>query len=187
MTCNITWLGPFGWPKFEGDLSAIPKVSGVYLQTVNYLNGYLIYGAGITKRPVSTRLREHTRNYLNGEYTVLDIASMKEGRRVEIWHGWGWTPEKRADFDKRRQMILEAARSQIEGFRIFVADVGNESRIRERLEAGIMDQLYKQPPPLCDIPDRGMYLAPRRMSETPIIVTNECQAVLHGLPASFEI
>jgi hypothetical protein len=78
-------------------------------------------------------------------------------------------------------------RKQLTGFRIFAADIGTKPRILERLEAAIMENLYKQPMPLCDIPDRGMMLAPRRKSEIPIIVKNECSVLLHGLPACLEI
>ena len=186
MTRSIEWLGPFGWPKFEGDLPSVPGVHGVYLQTVEYLNGYLIYGAGMTKRPVRKRLLEHTPCYMNGECTVLDASSLKQGKRVEIWHGWGWTPEKRAEFENRRQIIIEAARNQLAGYRIFIADI-DEPRIRARLEAAIMNQLYQQPPPFCDIPDRGMSLSKRWESEPAIKILNNCQAILHALPAAFEI
>ena len=50
-----------------------------------------------------------------------------------------------------------------------------------------METLYKQPMPLCDIPDRGMKLTPRRNTETPIIVKNKCSVMLYGLPACLEI
>jgi hypothetical protein len=50
-----------------------------------------------------------------------------------------------------------------------------------------MSNLYQQSSPICDIPDRGMYLAPRYNSEEAIIVKNNCAAVLYGLPAFFNI
>jgi len=117
----------------------------------------------------------------------LDIAAMQQGIRKEIWHGWGWSPEKRADFEKQRQEILNAAREQLQGFRIFAADVGTEPRILERLEASIMNNLHKQPSPFCDIPDRGMMLSPRWDSEAPIITENRCTVRLYGLPVHLEI
>ncbi len=81
-------------------------------------------------------------------------------------------------------------RKQLAGFRIFVThtvDMSKGERVLERLEAAIMNNLYQQPPPICDIPDRGMHLAPRRSSENPIIARNSCAALLHGLPAFLEI
>lgn len=183
------WTGPYCWPGFATTYNQhpIPRHPGVYLQTVEYLGGYLIYAAGLTRRPIPERFREHTRKYMSGDYTVLDIAAMQQGIRKEIWHGWGWSPEKRADFENRKQDILDAAAMQLAGFRVFTADVGTGPRTLERLEASIMSSLYKQPPPFCDIPDRGMMLSPRWNSETPIIVANQCSSLLHGIPPYLEI
>jgi|ERR1035441_1642971 hypothetical protein len=188
---DVEWLGPFGWPKFKSNLPSIPNVPGVYLWTVEYQDGYIIYAAGITRRPMPQRFREHTREYMNGTYNVLDIAAMKVGFRKEVWHGF-WMKKKRpreklAEYKKRQLQIQEAVRKQLGGFRIFTANIGTKPRILERLEAAIMENLYKQPMPLCDIPDRGMMLAPRRNSEIPIIINNQCSVMLHGLPACLEI
>jgi hypothetical protein len=185
---NVVWTGPYSWPKFESEnrLPSIPKHSGVYLWTFEYQNGYLIYAAGITSRSMISRFREHTRKYISGDYTVLDIAAVGQGLRKEIWHGWGWSPEKRSEFDIRRLEILDAAQKQLMGFRIFVTSV-DQPRIRERIEAAIMKWLYQQPAPLCDIPDKGMFLSPRRYKEQPFIVKNITDVYLYGLPHSFEI
>ena len=186
---NVLWTGPYSWPKFESKtrLSPIPKHSGAYLMTFEYLNGYLIYAAGITRRPVPTRFREHTQKYLSGDYNILDVAAVKQGKRKEIWHGWGWSPEKRVEFENRKQVILDAANAQLEGFRIFVADIGNQPRILERLEASIMNWLDEQPPPFCDIPDKGMMLSRRWETESVIVAINKCAATLHRLPDRLEI
>ncbi len=112
---------------------------------------------------------------------------MEQGIRKEIWHGWGWTPAKRMEFEKRKNLILDSVQKQLAGFRIFVVDIGTEARILERFEAAIMNCLYKQPSPLCDIPDKGMMLAPRWNTETPLTVRNKCCSLLHGLPDYLEI
>lgn len=158
---DITWLGPYAWPglELETNLPPLPRRSGVYLMTVDHLDGYLIYAAGITRRPVPTRLREHTHKYECGDYNVLDIDAMRRGQRVEVWHGWGWSPEKRREFERRKEAIIEAARRQLKGFRIFVASVGVAPRILERIEAAIMSRLYRQPPPLSFCCRRAQLLA----------------------------
>jgi hypothetical protein len=186
---EVVWTGPYCWPQFASSDNPrpIPEHPGVYLQTVRYHDGYLVYAAGLTRRPIPARFREHTRKYMSGDYTVLDIAAMQRGIRKEIWHGWGWSPAKRAEFETRRQAIIDAAKMQLRGFRIFTADVGTQPRILERLEASIMNSLYQQSPPFCDIPDRGMMLSPRWDSELPIIVENKCAALLHGIPLYLEI
>jgi hypothetical protein len=183
------WTGPYGWPKFENEsnLCPIPRQTGVYLQTVEYQSGYLIYAAGLTRRSIPKRFREHTYKYMSGDYTVLDIDAMQQGFRKEIWHGWGWSTEKRAEFEKQKSIIHKAVHMQLVGFRIFVANVGTKPRILERIEASIMNTLYQQPSPFCDIPDRGMMLAPRWNTESPILVKNKCEVMLYGLPLFLEI
>ena len=98
-----TWAGPYAWPSFETqkDLQPVPQLPGLYLQTFEYQNGYMIYAAGLTRRPVPTRFKEHVRKYMNGEYNVLDVASAQKGIRKEIWHGWGYAKEHRNEFEEK--------------------------------------------------------------------------------------
>ena len=56
-------------------------------------------------------------------------------------------------------------------------------RLRERVEAAIMNCLYEEPPPASSIPDRGMMLAPRRTAEHPVHLVSHCGSRLHGLPS----
>jgi hypothetical protein len=186
---QTTWNGPYAWPTFEGQtgLQSIPKLSGLYLQTFEYKSGYIIYAAGLTRRPVPVRFKEHTQKYMNGEYNVLDINAAQQGIRKEIWHGWGYAKKHRDEFDERKLEILDAVQKQLKGFRIFVADVGEEPRILERLEASIMENLYSQPSPFCDIPDKGMFLSPRWDSEDPVYIENNCIVTIHGLSTHLEI
>ena len=187
----IEWLGPYGWPKLEGDLPSIPEVSGVYLMTVEHQHDYLIYAAGLSRRPMPVRFREHTREYMNGIYNVLDITSMKKGIRKEVWHGFWMTkkrsPQKQKEYETRRLIINKAVHKQLAGFRIFVAKIGTRPRILERLEAAIMKNLDNLPKPYCAMPDKGMMLAPRWRSESPIVIKNNCSVKLCGLPACLEI
>ena len=186
---DVSWQGPFAWPKYEEitGLPPIPKLPGIYLQAFDYNDGFLIYTAGITRRTIPKRFSEHTKKYRNGDYTVLDLHAIKDGKRKEIWHGWGWTPEKKQDFKRRNEEILAGVDNQLAGFRIFVADIGIAPRILERLEAAVMNNLYKQPVPFCDIPDRGMQLAPRWDSELALVARFESPIILHGLPAELTI
>jgi hypothetical protein len=157
----------------------LPNHSGVYLLTFEYQSGYIVYAAGLTRRWFRRRFSEHTRRYLSGDYTILDVAQANLGLRAEVWHGWGWTPAKRAAFAERRTDIEAAARRQLAEFRVFVTEVDLPERTPERLEAAIMNSLYAQAAPL---PDPGMQLSPRRNGEAPIFVVNACAEKLHGLP-----
>lgn len=132
-TIGVKWTGPYSWPGFENDnkLPAIPKVSGVYLQTFEYRNGYLIYAAGLTRRPIPARFREHTRKYRNGDYNVLDLIEVEQGIRKELWHGWGYARGHRDEFEAKKASILKAVDRQLLGFRIFLAELQTRSRLLE--------------------------------------------------------
>jgi hypothetical protein len=186
---EIDWTGPYGWPGFEHDnnLPCLPRQRGVYLQTFSYQDGYIVYLAGITRRSMAERFREHTRSYFQGKYNVLDIDAAQNGARKEIWHGWGYARAHRDEFEKQKDCILEAVRKQLAGFRLFTADLGTQSRILERVEAAIMKHLYRQPAPFSDLPDRKMFLARSRPSDVPIALSNRCTSLLHGLPALLQI
>ena len=186
-TLQIVWTGPYGWPGYSAELPLLPQHPGVYLQTVQYRDGFLIYAAGLTRRPFAARFAEHTRRYLAGDYHVLDIAAMQRGVRKQIWEGWSWSTRKRAVFEKRKNDIVSAVRHQLAGYRLFVADLGLTGRTLERVEAAIMNTLYCCPPPLCDIPDKGMRLTPRRDAEEPILTINHFPAHLCGLPKELQI
>ena len=181
---EVFWDGPFSWPKFEesNGLPSIPQSPGVYLQTFEYQSGYLIYAAGITRRLVRVRFREHTRSYMNGEYNVLDPSEAERGVRKEIWHGWGYAKAHRNQFEENKDEIQQAVQKQLTRFRIFVAEVGTEPRLLERIEASIMNHLNQQSSPYCDIPDQGMMLAPRWNDEKPILMRNRSRVSIHGIP-----
>jgi hypothetical protein len=209
---KVRWKGPYGWPNYEGenDLPRLPNVPGVYLWTFEYQGGYLIYNVGIThtKRPIPERIKDYTRQYRKGECNVLDVAAAQRGDREEIWRGWKLhRTRKRArrkrggpdleledlekKFAKDKEKILDAVREQLAGFRIFIVDDGDmrmKKRVRKRLEAAILNMLERQPSPFRDIPDKNQHREPRLVStEPPIIVENECAALLHSLPACLEI
>jgi hypothetical protein len=116
-TIEVRWDGPFSWPAFESEnnLRPIPKVPGVYLQTFEYQGGYLIYAAGLTSESIPKRFKRHTRNYMNGEYNVLDIAAAQQGVRKRIWHGWTYARKHREEFEERKSIILDAVRKQLAG------------------------------------------------------------------------
>lgn len=186
---EINWKGPYSWPKYESinGLPEIPKNPGIYIQAVEYNEGYLIFCAGISRRPIPTRFKEHSRSYFKGEYNIFDIDLMKQGVRKSIWQGWGWTPEKKAQFEENKEFFQNGVNNQLSNFRVFVADIGLEPRLLERLEYKVMNSLYHSEPPYCEIPDKGMMLRPRRDDEKKITVKNNCENALFGIPITFEI
>jgi hypothetical protein len=190
-TLEIIWEGPFDWPSNESENLDFPTYPGIYLWTVDYyLGGYIIYAAGITRRPIEMRFQEHTRNIFRGVYTLFDLEALKHGHRKEIWHGL-WMgkrpPKKEEEFERRKSELENVARKHLRTYRIFTAKVPVDDRVLERLEAAIMNNLYEQPNLFSKIPDRGMYLSPRWDTESPIAIKNECKVELHGITEHMSI
>jgi len=81
---EVKWNGPYSWLSFEveNNLPPNPKPYGVYLQTFEYQNGYLIYTDGLTRRSIFTLFSEHTRKYMIGEYNALAIAAAQREIRI---------------------------------------------------------------------------------------------------------
>jgi hypothetical protein len=193
---ELLWEGPFRWPSFryEDDAVRLEETSiglkcGVYLWTVEHSDGYLIYAAGVTRRPFVERFREHTRAYLTGVYTIFDVPSLKRGIRNEIWHGFWFkqrSAEKQDEYNNRSEELRLAANELLTNYRIFVASVESGRRLLERIEAAIMNCLYSAAGPASVIPDRGMALAPRWHNEQPVIIRSIAPVLFHGLPSEFE-
>jgi hypothetical protein len=181
---DVDIRGPYGWPKFEGALTHLPAIPGVYLMTIEYRDGYRPYGFGLTRRPVRKRFLEHTRWYVSGDYNILDLESAQQGIRAVVWEGWGWTPKKRAAFEARKSEIVLLAHRQISATRIFVMTLGVAPRLLERMEGALGKHFYRNEETLCD---RGVFLAPRWPTEDPILATFGCSSVLYGLPPQLQI
>ena len=193
---ELHWQGPFVWPgiglKDLPDLLDDEQVSaycGVYLWTVEHAGGYLIYTAGITRRPFGKRFREHTRAYRSGVYTVFEGESLKNGIRKIVWPGF-WFGKRSVDvqheYESRSEEISIAVNDLLANYRVFVAPLSPIARVLERIEAAIMHNLYIADGPASAVPDRGMALAPRRRDESLIHVQSISPVVFHGLPLEFD-
>ena len=81
--------------------------------TFQHKLGFLIYAAGITRRPIPARFGEHPRGYRDGKYNVLDLGAAEKGIRREIWHGWGYARNHREEFEERKEEIIQAVDNQL--------------------------------------------------------------------------
>jgi hypothetical protein len=186
-TEEIMWEGPFAWYRFEqiNTLKPIPDVAGVYLHTFDYKDGYILRSAGATSS-TKRRLAEHTREYMNGKYTVLDVESAKIGRRKELWHGWKYAKAHRDEFIEHKDFIIKSVEKELAAYRLFVAQVGDK-RKRERIEFAIMHSVYSSKEPWSDLVDGGMALRGRYNNEVPIEVKNTGPCKIYGLPETLEV
>lgn len=136
----VTWTGHYAWPGFERDgLPALPNRGGVYLLTFERGDEFLIYASGETG-DFRKRFAQHAREYRRGESNVLDVDQAQTGVRSEVWHGWGWTPEKRAEYARREVEIQTAVTRELAAIRIFLS---NDLPRAQTPRGG------DHPPPLC--------------------------------------
>lgn len=184
---EIEWDGPFSWPGYESynGYSEMPDIAGVYIWTFSYADGYLLYCAGESKS-TKKRFRQHALNYITGSYTIFDMEEAEQGKRVEIWHGWGYARTHQAEFIGRKEEIRAAAWRQLVSFKVFVAAVAVK-RERMRLEAAIMHGIYGSSEPWAKMADRGMALSKRWVNELTLVIRNKVDVKIYGLPEVMEI
>lgn len=185
-TENIEWKGSFSWTGFEKDNEdQLPNIPGVYLFTFEYKDGFLLYCAGITKT-IRRRIQQHSREFRKGNYTVFNVDSAQNGEREEIWHGWQYAKTHQDNFQKNKEYFREAIEKQLSAFRVFHAEI-QDKRLRERIEASIMLNIYLSKEPWSELADRGMHLRERYNNEMPINLNNICKHKIYGLPQLLEV
>lgn len=167
----------------------MPVASGAYLETYERTEplderktAFFIRGCGITTRSVRQRFREHTSCYLSGRYNVLDMDYVSLAQRKLVHQGSWWTKNLRAGPRLEGAALREAVDRQLGMLRLFVADMREEKRIMERVEAAVMNHLYCSGQPYCDFFDEGTYRVVRRTDEQLIKVTMTSDYPLLGLP-----
>jgi len=186
-TEDILWQGPFSWPGFEqiNELDTIPDVAGVYLFTFEYKDGYILRSAGHTNS-MKRRFSQHKREYMSGNYTVLDVKSAYNGERKEIWHGWGYAKEHKDEFLRHKDYILSSVENELASYRLFITEI-TDKRKQERIEFAIIQAAYISKERWGDLVDGGMALRGRANYEKPIEAKNICSHKIYGVSEIFEI
>ena len=186
-TEDLQWRGPFSWMGFEqaNKLEPTPDISGVYLFTFEYKDGYILRSAGVTNS-MKRRFSQHTREYTVGNYTVLDVEYARIGIRKEIWRGWEYAKKHRDEFSRHKDFILQCVKKELEAYRLFITEV-EDKRKRERIEFAIVQSVYGSKEPWANLIDGGMSLRGRFNDEIPIEVRNVCSYTVYGLSEKLEI
>jgi len=173
--CELRWRGPY---RFYGGAdrslfnSMEAKKSGVYLWTVALKKQYLVYYVGETGRSFYTRFSEHARDCLYGYYRIYDPTSFAKGKKKLVWEGM-WKPGTRdriGEFLNRYLELSPIIYEYLGLFRIFLAPLDVEKRIRQRIENAIASQLLKQKGLISEFQDSDIKYYPRREDEEPILV-----------------
>lgn len=186
-THTLCWQGPFCMSGFEKEtnLTSISDTSGIYLFCFEYLDGFVLHYAGVSKS-IKKRIATHLREYRNGNYNILDLDAIKTCERVEIWHGWVDGKKNREEFERNYNFYSQAIEKQLLSYRIFFAEE-NDARKRFRVEAAIILNAYVSKEPWSDLVPRWMQLNGRWTDEIPIDIINNCGSKIYGLPDCIEI
>ena len=174
---EMQWHGPYVLYGMKDDsffTQPETKKSGIYLWTIPFEKRFLTHYVGETGRSFATRIIEHTRDYLNGFYRVYDPRQFAEGKKKLVWGGM-WKSGRRGphlmlEFLNRYSELSTVIYEFLGQFRIFVAPLDVEERIRQRIEAAIANRLFEQPGLIGKFQDEDIRYRPRRTDEEPISV-----------------
>jgi len=176
---EILWYGPFKFCGTEDDsIFTTPeaKQPGIYLWTVPYKKQYLTYYVGETGRSFAERFVEHTQSCLNGYYRIYDPRQLANGSKLLVWDGlWkkeyrGMVPKRMLEFVNRYLELAPVINAYLRQFRIFLAPINVNERIRQRIEGAIASRLYEQSGLIGEFQDEDIRYRPRRNDEEPISV-----------------
>jgi hypothetical protein len=186
----VSFSGPFSWSGTP-DAPSIFDVeealkAGIYLFTVPLPDGYLIYYVGETGRTFRDRLFEHYTEHASGMYHVYSPAEFARGEKIMLWPGrfdMACRKPKReciAAYPELCVPIWEMTRM----FRLFLAPLACDTRLRRRIEAAIANALYATPGVIGNFQDKVNY-SPIADGEATIGCVASSPARLLGLPEHF--
>lgn len=138
--------GPYSFLKTQipsfFDISLIDR-KGIYLWTVPYMDSELVYYVGQTGRSFRTRMIEHIKGYISGEYGINDPEELQKGKRVRLWQGL-CRGGKIIDFLTRHDKLFPKIMELFNLFRLYLIPLplDCESRLRKRIEGTIAEILY---------------------------------------------
>lgn len=189
---NLVFEGPYTFLTSKGlpSIFKSPLKRGVYIWTVPFKNKELIHYVGMTTREFRQRMKEHLKEYLSGEYGINDPVEMKKGSRMRIWDGL-YRGANIEDFIKKHDQLFPKLVHMLNIYRIYVAQLDCETRLLERIEAAIAENLFNQDGAVGDFqePDAHThYIKIKRKSDERIeLVKLKCPKTLLGLPQTLRV
>ena len=189
---DLRWSGPHGFlpgapdSVFQGPVA---EQSGLYLWTVQRPNGFLVHYVGQTEKSFGLRHLQHLREYWGGAYTIHQAAAFLDGRRNELYRGYGYRGDawrQIEPFVREHETLLSELRAMLSGIKIFLAPLAAPRRIHRRVEGAIVELLYRAGGEIGDFQEPGMRREPRRLDEAVIRVRSVSPCLLLGIPAEFE-
>ena len=169
---SVEWFGPYSFVDSEAEnvfTCLMGDKKGVYLFTIPFEGKYLVYYVGETGASFANRLLQHVQSYLNGFYRIFDPEEFVNGKKVLLWGGM-WKTNRRepkliSDFIDRQAELAPKTLLFLKQFRIFLAPIGEDKRIIERIEAEIARSLNQQGGLIGAFQDKDVRYRPTRPDE----------------------
>ncbi len=186
---HLKCSGPYTWTSGPACVfDAGRDVAGIYLWTIPYREGYLVYYVGETGRSFTERLSEHAESYLTGRYRIWEPAAFSRGEKVLLWDGM-WRSDSRntiGDFLARYPELSAAVHSLFGAMRLFLIPMEADARLRQRVEAALALGLRDREGIVGAFQDSDIRYRPRRKMEPSISVELDLPALIHGVSHTFE-
>jgi len=190
---NLKLFGPF---KFTNGRSSVfsDKLSnerGIYLWTVKYKDGYLVYYVGETGKSFNDRFKIHLDNLKSGQYRIYDPKLFTQGNKKLIWNPYKRGALKRVRYKKEFNAIYNSIQQQLENyiklFELFLIPFKDKDRLRLRIEAAISMRLNKAGEPIGSFQDEDIKYKPRKETEVTLSVKLSSPFKIHGLQRNLEV
>ena len=122
---------------------------------------------------------------MSGFYRIFDPEEFAEGRKILVWGGM-WKSDRKdpkfiLEFLKRHSELAPKILRFIEQFRVFLAPIEADRRIRERIESEIAGSLNEPNGVVRSFQDADIRYKPRRLHEQKIKVTMVFPKSIMGL------
>lgn len=187
---SLHFEGPFSWTGERAPAltdSSLATTAGLYLWAVQTRLGGLVQYVGETGRTFGERFEEHLRAQLAGEYSVHDVAALRNGRRdAPLWPGVYGPDRPRTvrAFAARLSELAAPQQEYIRMVRFYLGSAELPDRVRRRVEAAIAGHLAAQAEPVGTFLDPDVRYQPRLPSEQPIEIRLSASSSLRGFPDS---
>ena len=189
----LEWQGPFEFSSLAGRSifsAEAGKGRGIYAWGVETPNGLLPHYVGETDTSFSRRHLEHFKAYADGTYSTRNGELFGNGKEDVVFPGRYW--KKGVPINHHQPFIdgfAEMAKhivTMLGTIRIYVAELSTDQRTRRRVEAGLVDGLYRAPEEARSLFAKGYRTWRRRVSEDVILVDCANPPPIVGFPLSFE-
>jgi hypothetical protein len=184
--------GPYAWlPGLDAPYLAEEDVGlspGIYLWTVPSTVGELVYYVGESAQGFADRMDDHLAEQLSGRYRIYKPEAFLRGKKDLLWrgvYGRGAQPNVAGFVDQLTNWAPELVKF-VRAIRFHVAPTTCSDRVRERIEAALVDHLKHCEEPIRSFQDDDVRYRLRRAEEEAITVNIKWQKMLLGVPEFLE-